>query len=178
MLAGEQLALGQLTESLPVTQMFQLMGRGLSRSDNAPEASAEQTLPGRGERGTALGAGSCAGMDTGVPPERRGQAAPHRTPVNTSIPLVRTWQGGCSSHHQHPRACALCSAILAEAGSHKPGSCLQGAPHPDVLWPFQGEMELTKSLSVGSVRESSLFFSICSCLPPSKPKLDASAFVF
>lgn len=73
-----------------------------------------------------------------------------------------------------PHACAL----PGQAGSRQPCSCLPGAPHPDVLQPFQGEMELTKSLSVRSVRESSLFFSICSCLPLSKPKLDASAFVF
>lgn len=119
MLAGEQLALGQLTESLPVTQTFQLMGRGLSRSDDAPEASAEQTLPGRGERGTALGAGSCAGMDTRVPPERRGQAAPRRTPVNTSTRSCALGRAGARpTTSTHARVlCALPSSQRLEATS-------------------------------------------------------------
>lgn len=69
----------------------------------------------------------------------------------------------------------VCSASRSTPQGRR---CRRRAPHPDVLRPFQGETELTKSLSVGSAGGSSLFFSICSCLPLSKPKLDASAFVF
>lgn len=77
-------------------------------------------------------------------------------------------------HSCEPGATArVCSRTGSEPQSRQlPARSL----HPD--GPFQGEMELTQALSVGSVRESSLFCSICSCLPLSKPQRDASAFVF
>lgn len=116
----------------------------------------------------ALGAGSHLGTNRRVLPEPRTRLSPLHTHTHVHTHTCAHWALPRSLGHV-PHVCA---------GPGRAGSCLPAAPHPDGLQPFQGEMELTKSLSVRSVRESSLFFSICSCLPLSKPKLDASAFVF
>lgn len=101
-------------------------------------------------------AGAHLGMDTGVPPAPRPGCTPrcsHR-PGCTFVHAQRSLRRGCcTSHRQGLRARPGSSAVhmcaAARTGSQPPpGSCLQGAPHPDVPRPFQAGMELTKSLSV------------------------------